>query len=148
MKNLTIKNTIVICSIFLLGCKNDNVEGVILGNTIVVHQDYSENKKMSSLIKSSLNKDSKAFKQLIHFPTGGAQGSYDHGFIITQIIYKNGELETIKILKDFNKKNLNLLQGLISVGLAYGDNNYDDKMDNTNIRNEFPKLFKYLNEKI
>lgn len=131
-----------------MSCKKDKVEGIILGNTLLVHQDYSKNRKMVNLIKSSLNKDSKAFKQLIHFPTGGGASSYDLGYVISQLIYQIGETETIKIIENYNYRNLNNLEGMINLGLEYGDNDYDGKMDETYFKDEFPKLFKCINEKI
>lgn len=143
-----ISNIILIIFLTLfLSCKTDNVEGIILGNTLVVHQNYLENKKMVSLIKSSLNKDSEAFKQLINFPTGGGESSYNLGYVITQIVYRIDESEIIKMTKNYNNKDLNYLEGMINVGLAYGDNDYNGQMDKTNIKDEFPKLFKYINEK-
>ena len=148
MKKIILNIVLILSSTFFLGCKTDNVEGIILENTLVVHQDYSKNKRMVSLIKSSLNKDSKALMQLIHFPSGGGEGSYNLGYIITQIIYRNGEAETIQMIKNYQNRDLNNLKGMINVGLAYGDNDYDGKMDETYIKDEFPKLFKYINDKI
>lgn len=37
--------------------------------------------------------------------------------------------------------------GLIAVGLEYGDNDKDDKMDNRKIQIEFPQLLNTLNQK-
>ncbi|WP_299117337.1 hypothetical protein [uncultured Winogradskyella sp.] len=135
-------------STFFLGCKTDSVDGIILEYTLVSHQEYSVNKQIVSLIKLSLKKDSEAFNKLIHFPNIDGEGSYDLGYIITQIIYRIGEIETIKMLNDFDKRELNNLRGMIRVGLEYGDNNYDGKMDETYVKDEFPKLFKYINEKL
>ena len=148
MKKTILNSILIFTCLFLFGCKSENVEGIILEYTLVVHQDYSENKQMVSLIKSSLNKDSEAFKQLIHFPNGGGESSYNLGYVITQIIYRNGEIKTLEMLKSYNSRDLNNLEGMIGVGLEYGDNDYDEKMDETNIKNEFPKLYKYINEKI
>lgn len=39
------------------------------------------------------------------------------------------------------------MEGYIDVGLEYGDNNYDGKMDNKKSENEFPNLMKKLTEK-
>ncbi|WP_370000983.1 hypothetical protein [Winogradskyella sp.] len=147
MKKRILNSVIIICSGLLTSCKTDNVEGIILENTLVVHQDYSENKRMTSLIKLTLNDDSEAFKQLINFPTGGGESSYNLGYVITQIIYRIGERETIELIKNYDSRDLNLLQGMINVGLEYGDNDYDGKMDETFIKDEFPDLLKYINER-
>ncbi|WP_178986574.1 hypothetical protein [Winogradskyella helgolandensis] len=147
MKNIILNSILFLSSIIFISCKTDNVEGIILENTLVVHQDYSKNRKMVSFIKSSLNKDSEAFKQLIHFPTGGGESSYNLGYVITQIIYRLSEDEIIRIIKNYNLRDLKNLEGMIGVGLEYGDNDYDGRMDETYFKNEFPKLSKYINEK-
>ncbi|MEO1033341.1 MAG: hypothetical protein AAFX55_18275 [Bacteroidota bacterium] len=103
---------------------------------------------MVSLIKSSLNKDSEAFKQLIHFPNVDGEGSYNLGYVITQIIYRIGEPEAVEMTKSYSRRDLNNLKGMINVGLAYGDNDYDGKMDETNMKDEFPKLMNYINKKM
>lgn len=148
MKKTILNSILIFNCLFLFGCKTDNVDGIILENNLVIHQDYSRNKQMVSLIKLSLNKDSDAFNKLIHFPTGGGESSYNLGYVITQIVYRINESETIELIKNYESKDLNLLQGMINVGLSYGDNDYDGKMDETNMIDEFPKLFKYINEKI
>lgn len=124
----------------------DNVDGIIIGDTLYAHQDYKENRKMIGLINETLNKNVEAFIKLKKFPNGGAASGYDLGYVITQIIYRLGEDEIIKMVEKFpnNEKNF---EGYIDVGLEYGDNDYDGKMDNKKFNNEFPKLFKYLNEK-
>jgi hypothetical protein len=147
MKKRILNSVIIICLGLLTSCKTDSVEGIIFENTLVVHQDYSENKRMASLIKATLNEDSEAFKQLINFPTGGGESSYNLGYVITQIIYRIGERETIELIKNYDNRDLNLLQGMINVGLEYGDNDYDGKMDETFIKDEFPDLLKYINER-
>ncbi|WP_179348578.1 hypothetical protein [Winogradskyella pacifica] len=147
MKKLILNSTLFLSLIIFTSCKTDNVEGIILEKTLVVHQDYSKNRKMASFIKSSLNKDSEAFKQLIHFPTGGGESSYNLGYVITQIIYRLSEDEIIEMTKNYDNVNLNYLHSMIGVGLEYGDNDYDGKMDETYFKDEFPKLFKYINEK-
>lgn len=141
---------VILISLFviLISCKNDNVEGIIIGDTLFVHQSVSENNRMNKLIKKSLNKDSIAIMELINFPNGGAASSYDLGYVITQIVYRIGEDEFIKLLSKTNNYGLNKLLGLVRVGLEYGDNDYDDEMDKKRIEIEFPKLDKYINEKL
>ncbi|WP_407556392.1 DUF1374 domain-containing protein [Winogradskyella sp. 4-2091] len=147
--NKEILNSILFLSFsILIGCKSDNVEGIILENTLVVHQSFSENRRMESLIKSSLDKESNAFNQLIHFPNGGGESSYNFGFVITQIIYKNNDDEIIKMIRNYDKKDIKLLESYIAVGLEYGDNNYDGNMDESNIKDEFPRLFNFINNRI
>ncbi|MCF7559461.1 hypothetical protein L3X39_02340 [Sabulilitoribacter multivorans] len=99
---------------------------------------------MRKLIKKSLNKDVKAIISLKNFPNGGAASSYDLGFVITQIIYRLGEEEFISLVKKFPKNEQNF-EGLIDVGLEYGDNDYDGKMDDKRFIDEFPKLYNFIN---
>jgi hypothetical protein len=103
---------------------------------------------MKNLIKEALNKEEKAIIELINFPNGGAASSYDLGYVMTQIVYRLNEEEFIHLIKDTPSKDLNMLQGLIWVGLEYGDNDYDGKMDDKRINIEFPKLNTYLNERL
>ena len=69
------------------------------------------------------------------------------GFILTQIIYKIGEDEFIKMVLKLKKEEIVGLESLIRVGLEYGDNNKDGKMDDKKIQTEFPKLYKLLTDK-
>ncbi|MEY8868046.1 hypothetical protein AB9K24_00965 [Meridianimaribacter flavus] len=128
----------------LIGCKTDNVDGIIIGDTLFVHQSFSRNKKMKKLIQQSLNKDSNALVSLKNFPNGGAASSYDLGYVITQIIYRLGEEEFINLVKRF-PENEQDFEGLIDVGLEYGDNDYNGKMDNKRFKDEFPKLYNFIN---
>ncbi|WP_400075453.1 hypothetical protein [Winogradskyella sp. R77965] len=147
MKKIGLNIALVLSFIFFLGCKTDNVNGILLENNLVVHQDYSKNKRMVSLIKSSLNKDSSAFKSLIEFSHGGGESGYNLGYVITQIINKIGEDEIIKMVSKYDSNELNNFRSYIDVGLEYGDNDYDGEMDETYIKDEFPKLNKYLMNK-
>ncbi len=128
----------------LIGCKTNNIEGIVIGDTLYIHQSFSENKKMKKLIQQSLNKDTNALVSLKNFPNGGAASSYDLGYVITQIIYKLGEEEFISLVKRF-PENEQDFEGLIDVGLEYGDNDYDGKIDDKRFKNEFPKLYNYIN---
>ena len=85
--------------------------------------------------------------KLNNFWCGAAAGCYDLGFVMTQIIYKIGESEFIKIVQKLKKEDISGLEGLINVGLEYGDNNKDGKMDNMKIEIEFPRLHKILSDK-
>ncbi|WOD45148.1 hypothetical protein [Hwangdonia lutea] len=98
---------------------------------------------MKHLIVKTLNKDYKALIALKNFPNGGAASSYDLGYIISQIIYRLGEDEFLSLVKKFPKNEQNF-EGLIDVGLEYGDNNYDGKMDDKKFEQEFPKLYQFL----
>jgi len=135
----------VLIFVFLFSCKTDNVEEIIIGDTLFVHQSFIENYEMKRLIKQSLNKNVEALIKLKNFPNGGAASSYDLGYVITQIIYRLGENEFINLVNMLpeNEKNF---EGLIDVGLEYGDNDYDGKMDDKKFNEEFPKLYKVLNQ--
>lgn len=143
-----IKNSFFIIILFLtfLSCKTDNVNGIIIGDTLFLHQSFEENMEMKKLIKGSLKKDYLALIKLKNFPNGGAASSYDLGYVISQIVYKIGEDEFVKLVKQFPDEEKKF-QGLIDVGLEYGDNDYDGVMDDKKFEQEFPKLYEYVNGK-
>ncbi|WP_299444286.1 hypothetical protein [uncultured Aquimarina sp.] len=130
----------------LICCKKGKIDEVIIGDTLLVHQSLSENRKLENLIYKSLEKDKNSIIELKNFPNGGAAGSYDLGYILTQIIYRIGENDFAKILKEIPKPERNGMEGLIAVGLEYGDNDYDGKRDNKKVESEFPILIEILNE--
>lgn len=142
-------NKLIISILFLslVSCKQDNIEGVEIKKTFLEHQSLNENKKLVSLIQGTLKGDFKALRRLNHFPCGGGSGCYDKGFIITQIIYKIGEDNFIKMVGKLDKNELFGIENYIKAGLEYGDNNKDGKMDNFKPENEFPILMKKLSEK-
>jgi len=144
LKKSFIYYTLLFTTLFA-SCKTDNVNGIIIDDTLYVHQSFGENRRMQKLIKNCLNKDKIALQQLINFPNGGGASSYDLGYVITQIIYRLGENEFVNLISTLNKKDINNLKGLIGVGLEYGDNDYDNKMDNREFEIEFPKLYKLIN---
>ena len=139
------KIILLFLTIILVSCKKEKVDGIIIGDTLFVHQSLSENRKMENLIKNSLKKDKNAILEIKNFPNGGAASSYDLGYVLTQIIYRIGEKDFADILREIPKSERNGIEGLIAVGLEYGDNDYDGKMDNKRIESEFPKLTKILN---
>ena len=101
---------------------------------------------MENLISKALKKEKNAIVEIKNFPNGGAANSYDLGYVLTQIIYRIGEKDFADILRRIPKSERNEFEGLIAVGLEYGDNDYDGKMDNKRIETEFPKLTEILNE--
>jgi hypothetical protein len=148
LKTKFVKRIILLfLTIILVGCKKEKVDGINIGDTLFVHQSLTENRKMENLIYQALKKEKKAIIEIKNFPNGGAASSYNLGYILTQIIYRIGENEFAEILREIPKLERNGIEGLIAVGLEYGDNNYDGKMDNKKIESEFPKLTKILNEK-
>lgn len=142
-----LKNFIFIFLILtIISCKKEKVNGIIIGDTLFVHQSVSENRKMVNLINQALKKDKNAIIEITKFPNGGAASSYDLGYVLTQIIYRIGENEFADILRKTPKSERNEIEGLIAVGLEYGDNDYDGKMDEKGIETEFPKLNEIFNE--
>ena len=147
------KTTFMVKRIFFLSlifivisCKSDKVDGIIIGDTLFVHQSFSENQEMKNLIYQALKKDKNAITGITNFPNGGAASSYDLGYVLTQIIYRIGENDFAKILKEIPKSERNEIEGLIAVGLEYGDNDYDGIMDDKRMETEFPKLTEILKE--
>ena len=122
----------------IFGCKSDRINGIEIGNALYSNQTLKENKKLSELIKQTLNNNSKSLFELIEFPCGNASGCYDLGFILTQIVYKTGETNFIKMISTLEDKEN--LKSLIEVGFEYG--NYENKK----MEMEFPKLAEYINQ--
>lgn len=115
-------------------------QDIWVGWTLEVHQSYQENIRLRYLMSKVLNKESEYLPEIINFDCGGGAGCYDLGFVITQIIYRVGEDEFITMMSVLTIEDKFLLESLIRVGLAYGDNDRDGMMDNWDINTEFPKL--------
>ena len=131
----------------LSSCDHTEVDGIFVDHTLYENLTISEQIDLKKQIRRTLEKDEKALTKLNNFWCGGAAGCYDLGFIMTQIIYKIGENEFIKMVRKLKKEEIVGLESLIRVGLEYGDNNKDGKMDDKKIQTEFPKLYKLLTDK-
>ncbi len=135
----------VILILSTAGCKTNNVKGIIIGDTLKAHQSIIENRALGTLILQSLEKDKDSLVSLKNFNCGGGAGCYDLGYIITQIIFKIGEHEFIKIYQRMSEAEKSGFNGFIRAGLEYGDNNYDGKMDDIReIEQAFPSLSKII----
>lgn len=135
--------TLLIFSVFFLAfssCKDDEVDGIVIGDTLYVHQDYEANKRFRHLIEDALDRDGQAVVELTDFPCGGGAGCYDLGFVLTQIIYRLGEKEFIEMVGEIEQGSEVRLRGMVSVGLEYGDHDGDGKTDNRRTEDEFPML--------
>jgi hypothetical protein len=133
--------TIIFLALFL-SCKTNNVEGIKIERLLIEKQSLSENKEMTRLIKLSLLKDKNAFRDILYIPNvSDGESAYIHGFTIYQIIHNLDEDNVIKMISEFDIKSLRILKSYISAGFDYSDNQFD------NFKNEFPKLYKILNEK-
>lgn len=130
-----------------ISCKKENIQGIRIGKTLLENQSFADNKKLDTIIRSTLKGDYDSLRMLNHFPCGDGAGCYDKGFLITQIIYKIGENNFIKMIDKLNRKELYGMEDFINTGLEYGDNNNDGKMDNKIAEDEFPLLMKKLSEK-
>ncbi len=135
---------LILAFLSILACKEENIDGIVIGDTLFVHQTIKENREIKKLIKEALNRDSKAIVNLTNSNCGGGAGCYDLGYIITQIVYRLGEESFIKIVADISTEEKEQLEWLILAGLEYGDNNYDSKKDNKRLKNEFPNLYMLL----
>ena len=143
------KKTLYILVVFmfvltLTSCRQNEVDGIFIGPTLFENQSIADNKILRQLIRQTLNKDEKALARLNDFWCGGGAGCYDLGYIITQIIYKLGEKDFMKMVDKLDRNEIVGLEGLIIAGLEYGDNNKDGKIDNKRIENEFPELSNQL----
>lgn len=137
MKNLKIYCLLIFT---LFSCKEKVVNGIEIGHTLYTNQSFEENKKLSELITQTLNKDPNGLSELTEFWCGGGAGCYDLGIITSEIVYKIGESEFIKIALELESKRKNSLKELLNAGLEYG---YEP---NRKIEIEFPKLNKILTE--
>lgn len=126
----------------LLSCKEKVVDGIEIGQDLYVGQSLKQNKKLSELITQTLNKNSNALSELTEFWCGGGAGCYDLGFVFTQIVYRIGESDFLKMAYNLNQTQKSSLKGFLDVGFEYG--NYENKRTET----EFPKLTEFLTEKI
>jgi hypothetical protein len=131
----------------LTSCKQNEVDGIIIGHTLYENQSFSDNRELRQLIQQTLDKDEKSLAKLNEFWCGGGAGCYDLGFVLTQVIYQIGEKDFASMLEKLNKEETNSIEFLIMAGLEYGDNDKDGKMDNNRIENEFPELQKLLKSK-
>lgn len=146
-KLIKIALTTFIIGLTLVSCKQNKVEEILIAPALYENQTLAKNKELRQLIRQTLNKDEKALTKLSDFWCGGGAGCYDLGFVITQIIYRQGEQEFMTMVEKLNKKEICGLESLITAGLEYGDNDKDGKVDNKRIENEFPKLFELLESK-
>ena len=138
---------ILVIGINFTSCKQNKVNGIAIGNTLYENQTLEENQELRKLVRQTLNKDQNALVKLNDFWCGGGAGCYELGFIVTQIVYRLGENDFNTMLKKIDTKHLVGLESLIKVGLEYGDNNQDGKMDNKKFETEFPELLNILNTK-
>lgn len=143
MKKQTLNIVCVLVLSLLISCKNDNVEGIQIGNLLVENQSFSKNKQMINLIEMTLLEDEDSFEALLFIPNvDDGESAYIHGYTIHQIINKLGEEKIINMLNHFEIKNLKTLNTYIRSGFDY-TSDYND-----NFEDKFPNLFKYINEKI
>ncbi|WP_431107846.1 hypothetical protein [Winogradskyella poriferorum] len=143
MKKRILNIVIIICLGLLTSCKSDNAEGILIEKLLVENQSFSENKQMIELIKLTLLEDETSFEALLFIPNvDDGEPAYIHGYTIHQIINKLGEEKIIDMLNHFELKSLKTLNTYIRSGFDY-TSAYKD-----NFSDEFPKLYKYINEKI
>ncbi|HMF72846.1 MAG TPA: hypothetical protein VK616_15315 [Flavitalea sp.] len=113
-------------------------------HTLYENLTFSEQRKLKDLIIRTLNRENQALAELAHFDCGGAAGCYDLGFVVTQIIYKMGESKFAEMLSRLSDESAREVEVLISVGLEYGDNDQNEKTDNTTIERAFPQLLRQI----
>lgn len=132
--------SILLFTLTLHSCKERETNGIVIAETLYIHQDYETNKELRNLIQEALNQNEKAIPKLTNFPCGGGAGCYDLGYVLTQIIYQIGEVGFNQMVLRLDTNEIKGLESLIRVGLEYGDNDKDGKMDDKRIEKEFPTL--------
>lgn len=130
----------------VMSCKRNEVDGILIDSTLFENQSLESNQELRQLIQKTLKEDEIALDKLINFGCGGAAGCYDLGFIVTQIIYRMGEKEFVRMASKLEINSLYGLEGLVEVGLEYGYIDKDGKMDYKNIEDEFPELSALIKE--
>lgn len=144
-KNLITKS-LLIGILLMIGCKEKEVEGIVIGHTLWIHQELKENRELADAIRNVLKKDANGINQILSIDCGGGAGCYDLGFVVSQLIYRVGEDEFVRMINRMDKKKIRGIIGLIRVGLEYGDNDKDGMEDNKKISAEFPLIEKMLTE--
>ena len=134
--------------LLLAACDNAEVKGIFIDHTLYENLSITEQIELKNLVRETLAKKEQALSKLINFWCGGGAGCYDLGFIITQIIYRIGESEFIKMTSKLTIAEIEELQFLIAAGLEYGDNDKDGEMDDKRFDTEFPSLYKKLSDKV
>ncbi|MBV1887880.1 MAG: hypothetical protein KUG51_01170 [Urechidicola sp.] len=117
-----------------MSCKQNEVDGIKIGDTLYTNQSLEQNKKLTELISQTLNKKSSALSELIEFWCGGGAGCYDLGIITTELVYKIGQSEFMKVASKLESDRKKSLKGLLILGLEYG---YEP---DRKIELEFPNL--------
>lgn len=125
----------------IISCKSEDINGIIIGDTLLVHQSYSKNKELKSIIIKCLNSEPDGFKKLKDFDCGGGAGCYDLGYVLTQIVYRIGENEYLNSIKHLDILEQKQLSSLMRAGLEYGDNDYNKIQDNRKLESEFLKIY-------
>jgi hypothetical protein len=121
------------------GCQQQDVEGVTINGTLTDQQDYTTNRQMCRLISRSLHHDSQALAALVAFNCGGAALCYDLGDVVTQILYRVGETEFIRMTANFSVQQQRNVRSFVEVGLEYG--RYAPHEDSgKSIHEQFPSL--------
>lgn len=124
-----------VCSDEVNGIQIAGVDGAFFKMSTV-----SKNRKLVNLINQILAKDKSAVKTLLKVDCGGGAGCYDLGFIFSQLVFKIGEDDFIKLIDGLDKQDKSMLSSFIRAGLEYGYEPYSTRT----IENTFPKLNQVL----
>ena len=125
--------------ILFSSCNKSEFREIRFGNTLIENQTFSQNKRLCKAVEGTLQGDKNALIILINFNCGSASGCYDLGSVITQIVYKIGEDDFLKMVKKLNPEQKSNLRGFIDVGLEYGYR-LNGKSKNKVIKDQFPKI--------
>jgi len=140
---MRIKKFLIFSFIFLLiSCSVKEYDGIQIPYSIHIRTDFLD-RKVRNVIKSALQDDPNAFKEFISLSDKvDGESAYDLGYVLTQIINRIGEDKFIELTKNLTTDDKQLLKSFVRVGLEYGDNDYDGKMDNASIENTYKKINK------
>lgn len=119
-----------------------NPDGIHISQDLYELNTYGDYRHLEELIHRTLNKDSQALYALSQFNCGGGAGCYDLGYIITQIMFKMGENDFIKMCDKLNTDQLQQVRALMDIGLEYGHGIDPNKFDTT-----FPLFSHYYKQR-
>src|SRR5690606_25563875 len=124
----------------LISCSVKEYDGIEIPYSIHIRTDFLD-RKVRNVIKSALNNEPNSFKDLIELSDEvDGESAYDLCYVLTQIINRIGEDNFLELTKELSNDEKQLLKSFIMVGLEYGDNNYDGKIDNEKIENVYERI--------
>ncbi|WP_312825122.1 hypothetical protein [Epilithonimonas sp.] len=142
-----LKYTVILICITLNSCNQNEYRGIHIGTDLYENQTTTKNNELKEIINEILNKKPSGLIKISTFDCGGGAGCYDLGSVLSQTLNKIGENDFIKMSQHLNYNQKQEINSLLEMGFEYGDNNDDEKMDDTTLSKNYPKLSNELYKK-